>query len=110
MNTSPIHTVAQQWVDGFDQAAHAAIGVWRTGTTRLGQAARERWDTAFAESSPQLSAESRRNAAHARAVFARYYSQGVALSLSGAEVAVDTMAQTARLALDRAAGWQQGRA
>lgn len=110
MTTEQITTVARQWIDGFDHTAHVVIGAWRDGGERLGQAARERWDTAFAESSPQLSAETRRNAANARKVFARYYNQGVALSTSGAEVAVDTMAQAARTAVDRAAAWQQARA
>lgn len=102
--------VAHQWIDGFDSTAHQVIGAWREGGERLGQVARQRWDAAFRQSSPELSAETRRNAAHARKVFAGYYNKGVALSSSGAEVAVDTIVQTARTAVERAATWQQSRA
>ncbi len=103
-------SVANQWIDGFDTTAHQVIGAWREGGERLGQVARDRWDSAFQQSSPELSAETRRNAARARKVFAGYYTKGVALSASGAEVAVDTLVQTARTAVDRAATWQQSRA
>lgn len=110
MNTEQISTVATQLIDGFDTTAHKAIGFWREGGERLGALARERWDVAFEESKPQLSAETRRNATHARNVFAGYYSKGLNLSTSGAEVAVDTMVQAARQAVDRAMAWQQSRA
>jgi hypothetical protein len=107
MTTTHISAAAHQWIDGFDTGAHQAIGLWRESADRLGAAARERWDTAFRQSSPELSAETRRNAAHARKVFAGYYNKGIALSTGGAEVAVDTLVQAARTAVERAAGWQQ---
>ena len=110
MKNAQFSDVANQWIDGFDSTAHQVIGAWREGGERLGQAARERWDSAFKQSSPELSAETRRNAAHARKVFAGYYNKGVALSTGGAEVAVDTIVQSARTAIERAATWQQSRA
>ena len=110
MNTSQFNTAATQWVDGFGNAAHTAIGAWREGGDRLGELARARWDAAFKEASPELSAETRRNATNARKVIGGYYTKGVALSASGAEVAVDTVVQAARDALERAANWQQTRA
>jgi hypothetical protein len=90
---------AQQFVNGFDTQAHRAIAGWRSGSDRLGQAARTRWDRAFAESSPQLSAETRRNATHLRDVVARNYALGVELSASGAERAVTTLVAAAQAAL-----------
>ena len=110
MNTNQLSSVAHQWIDGFDSTAHTAIGAWRDGGERLGQAARERWDTAFRQASPELSPETRRNATHARKVIGGYYAKGVQVSASGAEVAVDTLVQAARTAVERAATWQQSRA
>ena len=117
MNTNHISTVAIQLVDGFDNTAHKAIDAWRDGAERLAQVTRERWDTAFKEASPQLSAETRRNATNARKVLGGYYFKGIELSTSGAEVAIDTVVQAARVAiertgeaLERAGNWQQTRA
>jgi len=104
MNTAFSGT-ARQWISGFEHGAQGAIAGWRTGAERLGGVARARWDRAFAESSPQLSEETRRNASHFRDVVARRYGQGVALSVAGAERAVATLVQAA----ERAAGGRMGR-
>ena len=109
MNTN-FSTVATQLIDGFDQAAHQAIGLYRDGGERIATAAKQRWDAALKESSPQLSAETRKNAVHAQKVIGGYYTKGIDLAASGAEVAVDTLVQAARTAVQRAASWQQGRA
>ena len=110
MKNADFTSVASQVIDGFDSTSHKAIEAWREGGERLAGFAGAQWDTAFKKSSPQLSAETRRNAAHARKVFAGYYTKGVAMSASGAEVAVQTVVQAARTAVDRAAAWQQTRA
>jgi hypothetical protein len=110
MDSQAFRSTAQQWISGFDHQARRAIGGWRTGGDRLGDAARTRWDRAFAQSSPKLSEETRRNASHARDVFARYYVQGVALSATGAERAVETLVQVADAAVSRAADWRDRRA
>jgi hypothetical protein len=110
MNTERIVSVAHQCIDGFGSTAHVAIDAWRDGGERLGQAAKSRWDAALKQSAPKLSPETRRNAAHAQKVLGGYYSRGVRLSAGGAEVAVDTLVQAARVAVDRAAAWQQARA
>jgi hypothetical protein len=110
MDHQTFRTSAQQWISGFDTQARRAIAGWRTGGDRLGDAARARWDQAYEQSSPKLSEETRRNASHARDVFARCYGKGVDLSATGAEVAVDTVVQAARIAVARAADWQQRRA
>lgn len=110
MKNTDFSTLAAQAIDGFDSTAHLAIEAWREGGERLGQFAGQRWDTAFKQSSPKLSAETRRNAKHARDVFAGYYNKGLALGTSGAEVAVQTVVQAARGAVDQAAAWQARRA
>jgi hypothetical protein len=110
MTAEKMTTTATQLIEGFDSNAHQFIAVWRDSSERLAAAARERWDAAFEQAKPQLSAETRKNAQHARKVFSGYYVKSVALATSGAEVAVDTLVQAARTAVDRAATWQQSRA
>ena len=90
---------AEQCIRGFDAGARRAIAGWRSGGDRLGRAARARWDRAFAESSPQLSPETRRNASHFRDVVARRYVSGIELAASGAERAVDGLVHAARAAV-----------
>jgi len=107
MNKQALDSTARQWIAGFDSNAHRAIAAWRQGGERLGGLARERWDTAFAQAKPKLSAETRRNASHARDVFAGFYAKGVVLSASGAEAAVDSLVGAARAAVDRAAASPQ---
>ncbi|KQT08733.1 hypothetical protein [Ramlibacter sp. Leaf400] len=97
-----ITTTAAQVVEAFGVTAHGAIDAYRAGGERLGRFAAERWDIAFEQARPRLSAETRRNAANARKVFARYYRQGLQLSSSGAGTAVDTLVQAADGALARA--------
>lgn len=95
MDSTAIRSTARQWITGFDHGAQRAIAGWREGADRLGAYARARWDTAFAESSPQLSAETRRNASHFRDVVARNYARGIELSTDGAGRAVATLVDAA---------------
>jgi hypothetical protein len=105
MNTTTFRGTARQWISGFEHGAQGAIAGWQSGAERFGGLARARWDRAFAESSPQLSAETRRNASHFRDVVARRYGQGIALSVAGAERAVATLVHAA----ERAAGGRMAR-
>lgn len=109
MDQTHFRHAAGQWISGFDTQAHRAIAGWRTASDRLGDAARSRWDRAFAESSPQLSEETRRNASHFRDVVARCYVQGMDVAATGAERAVEAVVRVAHKAVDRAADWQQRR-
>lgn len=109
MKNTNFSTVAARVIDGFETTAERAVGAWRDGGERLGEFAGAQWDSAFAQSRAKLSAETRRNATQARKVFAGYYTRGVDLSASGAEVAAHALAQAARVAVDRAAAWQQAR-
>jgi hypothetical protein len=103
MDKQALSSTARQWIAGFDSNARLAIGAWREGGDRLGDVARERWDSAFEQAKPKLSPETRRNASHARDVFAGIYAKGIVLSAIGAEVAVETLVEAARAAVDRAA-------
>jgi hypothetical protein len=102
MNRTDYSTTATHFVEAFGTTAHSAITAWRAGGERLGQFAGTRWNSAFREASPRLSAETRRNAQHARKVIGGYYSRGIALSASGAQVAVDTVVQAGTAAIARA--------
>lgn len=108
--TSTITTTAAQLVEAFDATAQTAIDAYRAGGDRLGSFAATQWDSALRKASPQLSAETRRNAANARKVFARYWRQGLSVSATGAEAAVGTIVQAAGLAIERAESLQQRRA
>jgi hypothetical protein len=101
--TSTVAATASQFVQAFGATAHSAIAACRAGGERLGALTAERWDRAFAQAKPRLKPQTRRNAANARKVFGRYYRQGLALSTSGAGIAVDTLVQVADGAIARAA-------
>ena len=109
MNSTTFTTSANHVVEAFGTTAHSAIEAYRAGGERLGEFAADRWDRAFKEASPRLSAETRRNASNARKVFSRYYRNGLQLSSSGAVVVVDTLVQAAGNAIERAGAFQQAR-
>lgn len=103
MNTEQFTTRATGLINTFGHAAHQAIGLYRNGGERLGEAVGERWQSAFEQARPQLSPETRRNARHAQAVFSRYYAQGLTVSAQGAGVVVDTLVGAAIAGVERAA-------
>ena len=110
MNTTTFSSTASQIVEAFGTTAHSAIDAYHAGGQRLGELAASRWDQAYKQASPRLSAETRRNAANAREVFSRYYRQGLQLSTGGAATVVDTLVQAAGTAIERAEALRQARA
>jgi hypothetical protein len=90
----------------FGNAAHQAIDIYREGGERLAALAGERWDTAFEQAKPQLDAETRKNAKHAKDVFARYYTRAIALSADGARIAVDTVVGASIAGVERVAAYK----
>jgi hypothetical protein len=110
MNTTALTATAAQLVEAFGSTAHTAIDAYQAGGERLGRFAAQRWDVAFEQAKPQLSGETRRNAANARKVFSRYYRQGLQLSSHGAATAVDTLVQVAGSAIARADAYGRSRA
>lgn len=110
MNDNRYTTAAAQFVEAFGSNAHGAIDNCVAGGERLGAFAAERWDRAFEQASPRLSPETRRNAANARRVFARYYRQGLERSGEGAARAVEAMVKAAGGAIERAEAFRSTRA
>jgi hypothetical protein len=106
---SPFTTSTVRFVEAFGTTAHSAIDAWRAGGERLGRVAAHRWDSAFEQARPHLSAETRRDAANARKVAARYWRQGLHVSTSGADAAVDALVQAAGTALERAEALRRSR-
>lgn len=103
MNPERIPAAAHQAIDALGTGAHTAIAAYRAGGERLGYLASQRWNASFRQASPKLSAETRRNATHARKVFGGYYARGLQLSADGAEAVVDTLTQAAGMGVDRTA-------
>lgn len=110
MNTADFTANATHFIEALGTTARGAIDAWRAGGERLGEFTAQRWDQAFKQASPRLTPETRKNAVNAKKVFGRYYAKGLALSTSGAEVAVDTLLEAAATAVERAAALKQSRA
>jgi hypothetical protein len=110
MNTETFAPTAEQWIHHFDAGAQRAIAAWRDGGEQLGTLARERWDSALASSRKQLSKETQRNAERTREAVAGFYAKGLELSAAGAETAVTTLVDAARVAVTRAEAWRAARA
>ena len=102
MTANDFSTTATRCVEAFGTAAHGAVATCRTGGERLAGAAGTQWDRAFAQARPQLSPETRRNAAKARKVAARYWRQGLAASTGAADRAVDALVDAGGVAITRA--------
>jgi len=109
MTTTKFSTTAAAAIDAFESTAQSAIDAYREGGQRIGELAGERWASAFRKASPRLTAETRKNAAHARKVVGGYYTKGMRLSARGAEIAVETIALVASTALERADAFAQQR-
>src|SRR5215208_8498707 len=107
MDTSTFSTAATNALANFGNSAHHLIGVYREGGERLATTLEQRWKAALKEASPQLTAETRRNAARAQQAFGAYYAKGLAMSADGAEVVVDTLVGVAAAGVERAAAFAQ---
>jgi hypothetical protein len=105
-NTNHFSTAATRYIGAFGNAAHQAIGFYREGGERLADTLEQRWNEALKQSSPKLTAETRKNAARAQQAFSALYVKGLALSADGAEVVVDTVVGAAVAAVERAAAFK----
>ncbi|HUR89033.1 MAG TPA: hypothetical protein VMZ74_08100 [Ramlibacter sp.] len=106
MDKQDITKATTEALGRFGNAAHQAIDLYRNGGERIATIAGERWDTAFAQAKPQLDAETRKNATHAKDVFARYYSRAVALTADGAQIVVDTFVGATIAGVERVAAYK----
>ncbi|MBC7602536.1 MAG: hypothetical protein H7255_07750 [Ramlibacter sp.] len=107
MHTDSFKTTASSFIASFGESAHNAIGIYRESGERLAGVVDQRWKAALKQSSPHLSAETKKNAAHAKHVVGGYYAKGLTLSADGAKVAVDTLVSAATSAVERAAALKQ---
>ena len=110
MNQQQFTTVAKSAFANFGTAAHKAIDLYREGGERLAALADERWNTAFEQSKSQLDAETRKNAKHAKDVFAGYYARGLALSADGAQIVVDTFVGASIAGIERVGAFKHAKA
>jgi hypothetical protein len=106
MKTTPF-AGATRLIESFGTHAHQAIGAYRSGGERLADALELRWKRALKESSPRLTPEVRKNAAHAQKVFSGYYARGLARSADGAAHVVNALVGAAQAATERAAALAQ---
>ena len=107
MNTHDISTAAVDLVGRFGNTAHQVIGMYREGGERVADTLGQRWETAFKQNSAKLTPETRKNAARAQKAFGAWYAKGLAVSTSGAEVAVDTVVGATVAAIVRASLYAQ---
>lgn len=110
MDKQEITAAATAAFTRFGTAAHKAIDLYREGGERLATAANDRWDVAFKQSRPELDAQTRKNALHARDVVARYYGRGLSLSADAAGVAVDTIVGASIAGVERVGAYTHARA
>jgi hypothetical protein len=109
MDANAFSHTATNMLANFGNTAHQVIGAYREGGERLAATLEQRWKTALKEASPQLTAETRRNAARAQQAFSASYAKSVAFTADGASVVVDTLLGAAVAAVERAAAFQQAR-
>lgn len=110
MKTQSFTANATSLIGSFGNAAHQAIEAYREGGERLATVLEQRYKAALKETGPQLTPETRKNAAHAQQVFSGYYAKGLTLTADGAVVVVDTLVGAAVTAVERAAAFKQARA
>ncbi len=107
MKTPEFSSAATDLLETFGSTAKNVIAAYLEGGERLGHLASQRWHAALKQASPQLTPETRKNAAHAKHVFGGYYARGLQMSASGAVVAVDTFVQATTAAIEKAAAFKQ---
>lgn len=110
MDTATFSTAATNAIALAGNTAHDLIGAYRGRGELVAAALERRWKAALKESAPQLTPETRKNAARAQRAFSASYAKGLALTADGAEVVVDTLVGAAAAAVQRAAAFRQARA
>jgi hypothetical protein len=101
--TTTLSAGATRLIESFGTHAHQAISAYRSGGERLADNLELRWKRALKASSPRLTPEVRKNAAHAQKVFSGCYARGLARSADGVAQVVDTLVGAAQAATERAA-------
>lgn len=89
MQATNLSIITNDLIASYGNTAKNVIQAYRAGGDRMVDFLEQRWDSAFQESSPQLTAEVRKNALNAQKVLGSYYAKGVAMTTEGAESVVD---------------------
>lgn len=105
MNANQFTKTATGVIASAGSTAHQVIDAYQAGATRLNDFATDRWNAALKQSAPQLTAETRKNAAHLQQVCSGLYAKGIDLSVTGAKVVVDTLVGAALATTERAAAF-----
>jgi hypothetical protein len=95
MSTQQLSTVTYDLIESYGNTAKNVIHAYRVGGERVAGLLEQRWNVAFEQSLPQLSAETAANAAAAKQLVGGYYAKGLSVTTDGA---TDMVAQLVRLA------------
>jgi hypothetical protein len=103
MSANKLSAVTTDVIESSGKAVKNIIKACRVGSGRVTGALEQRWDQAFEQALPQLSAETAKNAANAQRVIGGYYSKGLALAAGSADAFVGQLVKAAETGVDRAA-------
>jgi hypothetical protein len=103
MSANKLSAVTTDVIESSGKTAKNIIKACRVGSARVTSELEQRWDRAFEQALPQLSAETAKNAANAQRVIGNYYSKGLAVAAGGADAAVNQFVKAAEAGVERAA-------
>jgi hypothetical protein len=103
MSANKLSAVTTDMIESSGKAAKNIIKAYRVGSARVTTELEQRWDRAFEQALPQLSAETAKNAANAQRVIGSYYSKGLAVATGSADAAVSQFVKAAEAGVERAA-------
>lgn len=95
MSAMHLSTVAYDVIESSGNAAKNVVQAYRASGQRMAQLVAQRWDTAFAQSRPQLSVETAKNATAAKHLVGSFYTKGLISTTNGA---TDVIAKLVKLA------------
>ena len=109
MKTTNYSATATGYLKAFGSSAHKAISAYRQGGEQLADTLEQQWNAALKRSASQLTPETRKNAARAQQAASALYAKGLAFSVDGARVVVDTLVGAGLAGVQRASTLHQTR-
>lgn len=103
MSAKNLSTVASDLIESYGNTAKNFIDAYRAGGERVVSVLEQRWNRALKESRPELTSEVAKNATAAQLAFSAYYSKGLTLATSGAQLVVTQLVKLAETGVERAA-------
>jgi hypothetical protein len=94
MSAQQLSTLAYDVIVASGNTAKNVINAYRAGGERVGGLVEQRWDSAFAQSRPQLTAETAKNATAAKQIVGGYYTKGLTVA---SDSATDVVAQLVKV-------------